>query len=110
MLVPMPSCLLVSLAISVWSPVIILTSTPYAMALWIVSLVSGRGGSKKVSRPTISHLSAKVEQHTQQGHYDKAMIAKEMEGVVETCLFLKDGDKHHSQKNIKTCIPQSGNH
>mmetsp|Transcript_28400 Transcript_28400/g.52283 ORF Transcript_28400/g.52283 Transcript_28400/m.52283 type:complete len:224 (+) Transcript_28400:2024-2695(+) len=52
MLVPRPSVREVSLAISKWSPVIILTSTPYDMALWIVSLVSGRGGSKKVRRPS----------------------------------------------------------
>jgi hypothetical protein len=51
MLVPMPSCRAVSIAIIKWSPVIIFTPTPYAMALWMVALVSGRGGSRKVSKP-----------------------------------------------------------
>mmetsp|Transcript_545 Transcript_545/g.1474 ORF Transcript_545/g.1474 Transcript_545/m.1474 type:complete len:379 (-) Transcript_545:931-2067(-) len=55
MLVFMPSMRAVSLAMSTWSPVIILTSTPYSMALWMVALVSGRGGSRKVSRPSSFH-------------------------------------------------------
>ncbi len=39
-------------AMSRWSPVIILTSTPNASARSMVCRVSGRGGSRKVSRPT----------------------------------------------------------
>ena len=45
----------ISRAISWLSPVIIFTSTPYCFALRIVSLVSGRGGSRKVRMPAISH-------------------------------------------------------
>mmetsp|Transcript_26464 Transcript_26464/g.54173 ORF Transcript_26464/g.54173 Transcript_26464/m.54173 type:complete len:289 (+) Transcript_26464:1092-1958(+) len=51
MSVPMPSWRAVSLAMAPWSPVIIFTATPYMPARRIVSLVSGRGGSKKVKSP-----------------------------------------------------------
>mmetsp|Transcript_18574 Transcript_18574/g.29034 ORF Transcript_18574/g.29034 Transcript_18574/m.29034 type:complete len:250 (+) Transcript_18574:792-1541(+) len=51
MLSPMPSCRAVSRAMAAWSPVIIFTSTPYSRARSIVRLVSGRGGSRKVSTP-----------------------------------------------------------
>mmetsp|Transcript_12050 Transcript_12050/g.21468 ORF Transcript_12050/g.21468 Transcript_12050/m.21468 type:complete len:210 (-) Transcript_12050:916-1545(-) len=51
MSVPMSSCRAVSLAITWWSPVIIFTSTPCLRASWMVCLVSGRGGSRKVMMP-----------------------------------------------------------
>mmetsp|Transcript_19942 Transcript_19942/g.31368 ORF Transcript_19942/g.31368 Transcript_19942/m.31368 type:complete len:251 (+) Transcript_19942:1086-1838(+) len=51
MLVPMSSTRAVSLAMTWWSPVTIFTSTPCTRARSMVSLVSGRGGSRKVSTP-----------------------------------------------------------
>mmetsp|Transcript_73014 Transcript_73014/g.146969 ORF Transcript_73014/g.146969 Transcript_73014/m.146969 type:complete len:260 (+) Transcript_73014:1043-1822(+) len=53
--VPMSSCRAVSLAMSRWSPVTILTFTPYSTAWAMVALVSRRGGSKKVRSPIIFH-------------------------------------------------------
>ena len=41
-------------------PVIILTSTPSFMAFSRVSLVSGRGGSRKVRMPSICHLPSSL--------------------------------------------------
>mmetsp|Transcript_15342 Transcript_15342/g.43521 ORF Transcript_15342/g.43521 Transcript_15342/m.43521 type:complete len:280 (+) Transcript_15342:1059-1898(+) len=51
---PRPSTRQVSMAMACWSPVIILMSTPKAWAFSMVSLVSGRGGSKNVSSPISS--------------------------------------------------------
>ena len=45
MFVPMPSRRHVSRAITLWSPVTILTSMPLSMAAAMVALVSSRGGS-----------------------------------------------------------------
>mmetsp|Transcript_5505 Transcript_5505/g.12584 ORF Transcript_5505/g.12584 Transcript_5505/m.12584 type:complete len:252 (+) Transcript_5505:1711-2466(+) len=56
MLVPIPRRRAVSLAIVMWSPVIILTSTPMAMAASMVSLVSSRGGSNSGIKPWNSQL------------------------------------------------------
>mmetsp|Transcript_13696 Transcript_13696/g.44016 ORF Transcript_13696/g.44016 Transcript_13696/m.44016 type:complete len:267 (+) Transcript_13696:1619-2419(+) len=51
---PMPRARAVSRAMAPWSPVIILTTTPCCIARSIVRFVSGLGGSRKVSIPTIS--------------------------------------------------------
>ena len=51
MLAPMPSWRHVSLAMAVWSPVIILTSMPLATACSIVRRVSLRGGSNSGTMP-----------------------------------------------------------
>mmetsp|Transcript_24320 Transcript_24320/g.79342 ORF Transcript_24320/g.79342 Transcript_24320/m.79342 type:complete len:258 (-) Transcript_24320:512-1285(-) len=45
----------ISTAMARWSPVIILTATPNSFALCTVCLVSGRGGSRKVSMPSMYH-------------------------------------------------------
>ena len=42
---------------SLWSPVIIFTWTPYSRARRMVSAVSARGGSRKVTMPSSSHTS-----------------------------------------------------
>mmetsp|Transcript_20566 Transcript_20566/g.63972 ORF Transcript_20566/g.63972 Transcript_20566/m.63972 type:complete len:314 (-) Transcript_20566:978-1919(-) len=57
MFVPMFSIRAISFAISTWSPVTILTSTPYLFAFAIVAFVSGRGGSRNVRIPSIRHSS-----------------------------------------------------
>ena len=54
-LVPMASCLEVSLAMAIASPVTILILTPMASALAMVDLASGRGGSNSGSTPTSRH-------------------------------------------------------
>mmetsp|Transcript_27204 Transcript_27204/g.44857 ORF Transcript_27204/g.44857 Transcript_27204/m.44857 type:complete len:236 (-) Transcript_27204:527-1234(-) len=64
MSVPMSSCRAVSLAITWWSPVIIFTSTPNARARSMVSLVSGRGGSRKVSTPRNSQRPPRLVRAT----------------------------------------------
>ena len=43
---------------------IILTSTPYSMARSMVSLVSGRGGSRKVKIPIMVHLPSSLVRAT----------------------------------------------
>ena len=58
MLVPMPSSRHVSRAILPWSPVTILTSTPFSIASRIVAAESGRGGSKSESTPRYSQRSS----------------------------------------------------
>jgi len=55
MLVPMPSSRHVSLAMTRWSPVTILTMTPFSPACSMVCLVSGRGGSNRERMPRNSH-------------------------------------------------------
>ena len=52
---PMPSCLQVSLAMAIASPVTILTFTPIAIAVAMVALASSRGGSNKGNTPTSCH-------------------------------------------------------
>ena len=54
----MPSCRHVSLAMAVWSPVIILTSMPLATAASMVVRVSLRGGSNSGTMPTYSQRSS----------------------------------------------------
>mmetsp|Transcript_22025 Transcript_22025/g.53925 ORF Transcript_22025/g.53925 Transcript_22025/m.53925 type:complete len:398 (+) Transcript_22025:1414-2607(+) len=48
---PIPSLRAVSIAIAVWSPVIILTWTPISCAISMVAFVSTRGGSKRERIP-----------------------------------------------------------
>lgn len=59
-------------------PVIILTATPYLCASSMVCLVSGRGGSRKVSMPNISHRPSAL--------------------VLATASDLMDGGKEGSER------------
>mmetsp|Transcript_25348 Transcript_25348/g.42481 ORF Transcript_25348/g.42481 Transcript_25348/m.42481 type:complete len:284 (-) Transcript_25348:1388-2239(-) len=55
-LVPMSRRRHISTAIALWSPVIILVTTPNSRHFLMVILVSGRGGSRKVRIPRNTHL------------------------------------------------------